>query len=357
MEKFGFVGLPNAGKSTLFNALAGGGAFAAPYAFATIDPNVGNAKVPDERVEALSKLTGSQAILYASVQFVDIGGLVEGAHSGEGLGNKFLSHIREVDGVVYVLRAFDAGVPGPTDPLEHLRVVELELVYADYESCEKQLNKRIKQARTDKDLVVQNEIAQVALQHLQEGTPLYRSDMSDEDRAAIADYFLLTNKPFMAVLNISDDQLDQADELAKKVGVELPGVQIVPLCVQLEAEAAQIADKTERSEMLDMLGLGKGAMPTFIQSAFAMLGLRTYFTTGEKESRAWTFKAGATAPQAAGVIHGDFERGFIKAEVVSFEDLMEAGSWTKAREAGKLRIEGKDYIFQDGDVTEFRFNV
>lgn len=357
MEKFGFVGLPNAGKSTLFNALAGGGAFAAPYAFATVDPNIGNAKVPDDRLEKLSELSKSKETIFASVQFVDIGGLVEGAHSGEGLGNKFLSHIREVDGVVYVLRAFDAGVPGPTDPMEHLRVVELELVYADFESAEKQLEKRTKQARTDKDIAAQNEIAKKALEHLSEGIPLYRSTMTEDERDEIADYFLLTNKPFMAVLNIADDQLDQADELAKKVSEELPGVQIIPLCVQLESEAAQITDETERAEMLEALGLGEGAMTKFIRSAFEMLGLRTYFTTGEKESRAWTFKAGATAPEAAGVIHGDFQRGFIKAEVVNWQQLLDAGSWHGAREAGKLRIEGKDYIFQDGDVAEFRFNT
>lgn len=357
MEKFGFVGLPNAGKSTLFNALAGGGAFAAPYAFATIDPNVGNAKVPDPRLDQLSELSESKETIYASVQFVDIGGLVEGAHSGEGLGNKFLSHIREVDGVVYVLRAFDAGVPGPSDPLEHLRVVELELVYADFESCEKQLEKRTKQAKTDKDIVEQNVVAEKALKILKEGVPLYRSDLSAGERDAIKDYFLLTNKPFMAVLNIAEDQLDSAEELAAQVATELPGIEFVPLCVQLESEAAQIADTAERVEMLEMLGLGQGALPRFINSAFRMLGLRTYFTTGEKETRAWTFKAGSTAPQAAGVIHGDFQKGFIKAEVVNWEELLKAGSWAKAREAGKLRIEGKDYLFQDGDVTEFRFNV
>ncbi len=357
MEKFGFVGLPNAGKSTLFNALAGGGAFAAPYAFATIDPNVGNAKVPDSRLDQLSELSTSKETIYASVQFVDIGGLVEGAHSGEGLGNKFLSHIREVDGVVYVLRAFDEGVPGPSDPLEHLRVVELELVYADFESCEKQFEKRTKQAKTDKDIAEQMPAAEKALNALREGTPLYRSNLTSDERAAIADYFLLTNKPFMAVLNVSDSQLGDADEIAAKVATELPGVEIVPLCVQLEAEAAQIADNAERHEMLEALGLGEGALTSFVHSAFSMLGLRTYFTTGEQESRAWTFKAGATAPEAAGVIHGDFQRGFIKAEVVNWDELLKAGSWSKAREAGKLRIEGKDYLFQDGDVTEFRFNV
>jgi GTP-binding protein YchF len=357
MEKFGFVGLPNAGKSTLFNALSGGGAFAAPYAFATIDPNIGVAKVPDKRIDALSEMSESKETIYASVQFVDIGGLVEGAHSGEGLGNKFLSHIREVDGVVYVLRAFDEGVPGPTDPLEHLRVVELELVYADFESAEKQIERRAKQAKQDKDIAEQMPAAEKALEFLREGTPLYRSSLTQEERELISDFFFLTNKPFMAVLNVSESQLGQASAIAKEVGQELTNVEIVPLCVQMEAEAAQIADPAERQEMLDAFGLGEGALPSFLHGAYQMLGLRTFFTTGEKESRAWTFRDGSTAPQAAGRIHGDFERGFIRAEVVNWEELLKAGSWSAARDAGKLRIEGKDYLFQDGDVTEFRFNV
>jgi hypothetical protein len=359
MERFGFVGLPNAGKSSLYNALAGGGALAAPYAFATRDPNVGVAKVLDPRLDALARLSASRNEVPASVQFVDIGGLVEGASKGEGLGNRFLANIREVDAVVYVLRAFvDDDVPGPSDPLEHLRVVELELTLADLESVENQIDKRRKAAKNDRQLADEVAALEAALAALDEGTPLYRSDLDDDTRALLRPYFLLTNRPVLAVVNVGDDQLDRVDELVAPVEAELAGrAEVLGMCVQLEAEAAQITDPEERAEMLEALGLGEGAMPRFLGTAYHLLGLRTFFTTGEKESRAWTFKAGWKAPQCAGVIHTDFERGFIRAEVIHWDELIEVGSWSKAREVGKLRTEGKDYEVADGDTLEIRFNV
>ena len=359
MERFGFVGLPNAGKSSLYNALAGGGALAAPYAFATRDPNVGVAKVLDPRLDALARLSASRNVVPASVQFVDIGGLVEGASKGEGLGNRFLANIREVDAVVYVLRAFvDDDVPGPSDPLEHLRVVELELTLADLESVENQIDKRRKAARNDRQLADEVAALEAALASLDEGTPLYRSDLDDDTRALLRPYFLLTNRPVLAVVNVGDDQLDRIDDLVAPVEAELAGrAEVLGMCVQLEAEAAQITDPEERAEMLEALGLGEGAMPRFLGTAYRLLGLRTFFTTGEKESRAWTFKAGWKAPQCAGVIHTDFERGFIRAEVIHWDELISVGSWSKAREVGKLRTEGKDYEVADGDTLEIRFNV
>ena len=359
MERFGFVGLPNAGKSSLYNALAGGGALAAPYAFATRDPNVGVAKVLDPRLDALARLSASRNVVPASVQFVDIGGLVEGASKGEGLGNRFLANIREVDAVVYVLRAFvDDDVPGPSDPLEHLRVVELELTLADLESVENQIDKRRKAARNDRQLADEVAALEAALASLDEGTPLYRSDLDDDTRALLRPYFLLTNRPVLAVVNVGDDQLDRIDDLVAPVEAELAGrAEVLGMCVQLEAEAAQITDPEERAEMLEALGLGEGAMPRFLGTSYRLLGLRTFFTTGEKESRAWTFKAGWKAPQCAGVIHTDFERGFIRAEVIHWDELISVGSWSKAREVGKLRTEGKDYEVADGDTLEIRFNV
>ncbi|HEV7758744.1 MAG TPA: redox-regulated ATPase YchF [Acidimicrobiales bacterium] len=359
MERFGFVGLPNAGKSSLYNALAGGGALAAPYAFATRDPNVGVAKVFDVRLDALARLSNSRNVVPASVQFVDIGGLVEGASKGEGLGNRFLANIREVDSVVYVLRAFeDDDVPGPTDPLEHLRVVELELTLADLESVENQINKRRKAAKNDRQLADEVAALEAALVALGDGIPLYRSDLDGDTRALLRPYFLLTNRPVLAVVNVGDDQLDRIDEIVAPVEAELAGrAEVLGMCVQLEAEAAQLTDVEERSEMLEALGLGEGAMPRFLSTAYRLLGLRTFFTTGEKESRAWTFKAGWKAPQCAGVIHTDFERGFIRAEVIHWDELIEIGSWSKAREVGKLRTEGKDYEVADGDTVEIRFNV
>jgi len=358
MERFGFVGLPNAGKSSLYNALAGGGALAAPYAFATRDPNIGVAKVFDTRLDALARLSASRNVVPASVQFVDIGGLVEGASKGEGLGNRFLANIREVDAVVYVLRAFvDDDVPGPSDPLEHLRVVELELTLADLESVENQIAKRRKAAKADRSLADEVAALDAAEAVLSEGTPLYRSDLDADVRALLRPYFLLTNRPVLAVVNIGEDQLDQVDSVIKPVQDELAGrAEVLGMCVQLEAEAAQLTLE-ERAEMLEALGLGEGALVEFVHAAYHLLGLRTFFTTGEKESRAWTFRAGWKAPQCAGVIHTDFEKGFIRAEVIHWDELIELGSWSKARDVGKLRVEGKDYEVADGDVMEIRFNV
>ncbi|MFO7281053.1 MAG: redox-regulated ATPase YchF [Thermoanaerobacterales bacterium] len=358
MERFGFVGLPNAGKSSLYNALAGGGALAAPYAFATRDPNVGVAKVPDPRLDALARMSNSRNVVPASVQFVDIGGLVEGASKGEGLGNRFLANIREVDAVVYVLRAFeDPEVPGPSDPLEHLRVIELELTLADLESVENHLAKRRKAAKADKSLAEEVAALEAAEAALAEGTPIYRSDLDEDTRALLAPWFLLTNRPVLAVVNVGEDQLDDVASVVRPVEEELGGrAEVLGMCVQLEAEAAQLPEE-ERAEMLEALGLGEGGLPRFVHAAYHLLGLRTFFTTGEKETRAWTFKAGWKAPRCAGVIHSDFEKGFIRAEVIRWDELVEIGSWAKARELGKVRVEGKDYEVQDGDVLEIRFNV
>ncbi|HUW01262.1 MAG TPA: redox-regulated ATPase YchF [Acidimicrobiales bacterium] len=358
MERFGFVGLPNAGKSSLYNALAGGGALAAPYAFATTDPNIGVAKVFDDRLDQLAAMSNSKNVVNAAVQFMDIGGLVEGASQGEGLGNKFLGGIREADAIVFVLRAFeDPDVPGPTDPLEHLRILELELTFADLEAVEKQIDKKRKAMKGDKSLGPEVAALEAAVAVLETGKPIYRGTLTDEQRTVLHPYFLLTNKPVMAIVNVAEDQLDRIDELIAPVQAELDDrAEVIGACIQLEAEAAGL-DEEDRAEMLEGLGLGEGALPRFIRAAYHLLGLRTFFTTGEKESRAWTFKAGSKAPRCAGVIHGDFERGFIRAEVIHWDELLEVGSWSKARDVGKLRIEGKDYEVADGDVLEIRFNV
>ena len=362
MERFGLVGLPNAGKSSLYNALTGGGALAAPYAFATKDPNIGVAKVPDERLDRLAAMSGSKNTIHAAVEVVDIGGLVEGASKGEGLGNKFLANIREVDAIVFVLRAFvDDDVPGPSDPLEHLRVVELELALADLETVEKRRADVERRSKLDKGLGDELDALKTAEAALSEGRPLYRAGLSDSVRETLEPYFLLTNRRVLAVVNVGENELDQIPAAEAKVADEFndagDNVEVIGMCVQLEAEAAAISDPVERAEMLDGLGLGEGALFRMVRSAYHLLGLRTYFTTGEKESRAWTFHEGSTAPVCAGRIHTDFQRGFIRAEVIGWEDLLELGSWTAAKEAGKLRLEGKDYIAKDGDVMEFRFNV
>jgi hypothetical protein len=357
MERFGFVGLPNAGKSSLYNALAGGGAHAAPYAFATTDPNVGVAKVPDVRLDQLAVMSKSRNVVHAAIQFTDIGGLVEGASHGEGLGNAFLSHIREVDAIVFVLRAFaDDDVPGSADPLENLRVVEIELALADLATVERQVDKYRRAMKGDPALKPVVAALDHAVAVLSDGTPLYRAGLSDEEKARLREFFLLTNKPVLAVLNIGEDQLGQEEEVAAPVREELAGAEVVALSVQLEAEAALLGEG-EREEMLEGLGVGEGAVPRFLRSAYHLLGLRTFLTTGEKESRAWTFRAGSTAPECAGVIHTDFQRGFIRAETIQWDELLAAGSWSAARDLGKVRSEGKDYVVADGDVMEFRFNV
>jgi GTP-binding protein YchF len=248
-------------------------------------------------------------------------------------------------------------VPGPSDPLEHLAVVELELTYADLETVEAQIDKRRKAAKGDKSLVDEVAALDKAKAVLETGTPLYRSDLKDDERQLLKPWFLLTNRPVMALVNVAEDQLDDIDSVIAPVVAELEGkAEVIGMCVQLEAEAAQL-DADERVEMLEALGLGEGALPKFLHAAYKLLGLRTFLTTGEKESRAWTFRAGSKAPQCAGVIHTDFQRGFIRAEVIHWDELVELGSWTKAKEVGKLRVEGKDYVVQDGDVMEFRFNV
>ena len=365
MERFGLVGLPNAGKSSLYNALTGGGALAAPYAFATKDPNIGVAKVPDTRLDALAGMSKSKSVVHAAVQVVDIGGLVEGASKGEGLGNKFLANIREVDAIVFVLRAFvDPDVPGPDDPLEHLRVVELELALADLETVESRLARVQKAARVDKTQAEEAAALQRAHDLLSQGTPLYRGTLSADDKEVLAPHFLLTNRRVLAVINVGENDLASIPAQEARVRAELapPGsgregeVEVLGMSVQIESEAAQL-DGDDRAEMLEALGLGEGALAKMVRSAYHLLGLRTFFTTGEKESRAWTFRAGSRAPECAGKIHSDLQRGFIRAEVIHWDELIEIGSWTGAKDLGKIRSEGKEYEVLDGDVMEIRFNV
>jgi hypothetical protein len=305
-------------------------------------------------------MSQTKSIVPASVQFVDIAGLVEGAAQGEGLGNRFLAHIREVDAIVFILRAFiDTDVDGSSDPVDQLNTLEVELVYSDFETLEKQADKRRKAARADKTLADEVAAMDAALELLQAGTPIYRSQLDEAQRHLLKPFFLLTAKPAMALVNLDEEQLVDPEPLLAPVREAFglgAGDQVIGLCIQLEAEAAML-DEESRAEMLEALGLGEGALPAFLHAAYQMLGLRTFFTTGEKETRAWTFRTGSKAPQCAGVIHTDFERGFIRAETIHWDELLELGSWAKAREVGKARIEGKEYVVADGDVMDFRFNV
>lgn len=353
MERLGIVGLPNSGKSSLFNALTGGSATVAPHPFSTTETNVGVAQVPDERLLKLSEMSKSKKTVHTTVEFVDIAGLVAGASTGEGLGNRFLAGIREADALCLVLRAFeDENVVGDNDPAADLEVLELELVLADAATVDNQVDKRRKAAKADKSLLGEVAALEAAQAALHEGTPIYRSKLDKDQKAALKPFFLLTNKPVLPVINLGEDQLDDADRLAKSLGLD----DVVAVSVQLEAEAAQLPAE-ERAELLEGLGLGEGALPRVARAAYHLLGRRTFLTTGDKESRAWTFRAGAKAPECAGVIHSDLQRGFIRAEVIRWDELLELGSWNKAKEVGKLRVEGKDYEVVDGDVLEIRFNV
>jgi GTP-binding protein YchF len=357
-ERLGIVGLPNSGKSSLFNALTGGAVAVAPHPFSTTESTVGTAQVPDHRLDALAEMSKSRKVVHATVEFVDIAGLVAGASTGEGLGNRFLGGIREADAICLVLRAFeDPNVVGGTDPVEDLGVLELELVLADAATVESQVDKRRKAAKADKSLAGEVAALEAALVELHNGTPIYRSSLDADQRAALKPFFLLTNKPVLAVVNLGEDQIGDTDTIVKPVAEELgSSAEVLGVSVQLEAEMAQLPVE-ERAEMLDGLGLGEGALPRVARAAYHLLGRRTFLTTGDKESRAWTFRAGAKAPECAGVIHSDLQRGFIRAEVIHWDELLELGSWNKAKEAGKLRVEGKEYEVVDGDVLEIRFNV
>ena len=358
MERLGIVGLPNAGKSALFNALTGGNVAVAAHPFSTTETNVGIAHVPDPRLDALAEMSKSKKKVQATVEFVDIAGLVAGSSTGEGLGNRFLAGIREVDAILLVLRAFeDENVVGDNDPASDLAVLELELVLADAASAETQLTRRKKAAKSDKALATEIPALEKAVATLEAGTPLYRSSLSAEERDHLKQFFLLTTKPVLAVVNLGEDQVAEVDTILKPVVDELAGTaEVLGVSVQLESELAQLpAD--ERAEMLEGLGLGEGAFPRVLRAAYELLGRRTFLTTGDKESRAWTFRAGAKAPECAGVIHSDLQRGFIRAEVIRWDELLTLGSWNAAKDAGKLRVEGKDYEVVDGDVLEIRFNV
>jgi GTP-binding protein YchF len=356
MERLGLVGLPNSGKSSLFNALTGGNAVVAAHPFSTTETTVGIAQVPDERLWKLAEMSESRKVVPAGVEFVDIAALAKGASTGEGLGNRFLGSLREVDALVYVLRAFeDPSVPtasgGDPDPAEDLATLEFELVLADLAAVQGRLQRQQKAARGDKSLLPEIAALEKAQGLLDEGTPLYRAALTPEERDLLKQSFLLTTKAILTVVNIGEDQVKDSAKLAAPFGDDALAVS-----VQLEAEAARL-DAEERAELLEGLGLGEGVVPRVAAAAYHLLGRRTFLTTGDKESRAWTFRAGARAPECAGVIHSDLQRGFIRAEVIRWDELLSIGSWARAKEQGKLRVEGKDYEVQDGDVLEIRFNV
>ncbi|MBL1229398.1 redox-regulated ATPase YchF [Enterococcus sp. BWB1-3] len=361
----GIVGLPNVGKSTLFNAITKAGAEAANYPFATIDPNVGMVEVPDDRLQRLTELVKPKKTVPTTFEFTDIAGIVKGASKGEGLGNQFLSHIRQVDAICHVVRCFDdeniTHVEGRVDPLADIDTINLELVLADLDSINKRYARVAKIAKTkDKEAVAELAVLDKIKPALEEGLSARTIDFDDEEKKLVKSLFLLTAKPILYVANVSEDEVADSEnnkyvQQVRNFAAE-ENAEVIVVCARAEEEIAEL-DEEDKAEFLEALGIEESGLDQLIRAAYDLLGLATYFTAGEQEVRAWTFRKGIKAPQAAGIIHTDFERGFIRAETVSFEDLSTYGNMQAAKEAGKVRLEGKDYIVKDGDVMLFRFNV